>query len=90
MAATKSVDVVPCLLIRKGYLVGRKANDISVFLMEFPLARNELASQKAVDEGQSRRGPESGAWELGERVEVKIVDCLYSRILDAINQSRWS
>ena len=84
MAATKSVDVVPCLLIRKGDLVGGKANDISVFFMEFPLAHNELTSQKAVDEGQSRRGPESGTWELRERVEVKIVDCLYSRILHAI------
>ena len=84
MAATERVDVIPCLLIRKGDLVGGKANDISVLFMEFPLARDELTSQEAVDKGQSRRGPESGTRELGERVEVEVVDRLYSRILHTI------
>lgn len=84
VATAKAVYVGPRLLIREGDFVRGKADDLSILLMELSLALDELTGQEAVDERQSRRSPKLGTRKIGERVKIKVVNSLHSRVLHAI------
>lgn len=87
MATAKAVNIIPRLLTRKGDFIRGKAEDFTIFLVELPFPFDELACQKAVDEGQSRSRPKPRAGELGERVKVEIVHCLENWILRTVEIS---
>ena len=83
MAASRGVNVGPCLFVCKGDLVRSKTNDFTVLLVYLPLPPDQLAGQHAVDEREPRGSPQLGARKICERMKEQIVDCLKGWILNA-------
>ena len=81
MPTAKGIDVIPRLFIREGDLVWSETNDLTIFFMKLSFTSDEFSGKKGIDKRQAGGRPQLGTWELGEWVEVKIVDCLCYGIL---------
>lgn len=88
MATTIGVDVIPSLFAGERDLIGGEAEEVAILLVELALTLDQLASEQTVDEGEAGGSPELGARELGERMEVEVVDDLRGGILRGCQFSR--
>lgn len=81
---TECIDIIPRRFTCEGDLVRGKTNDLTVLLMEFAFAPDELSSEETVHERQSGGCPQLGTWKSGQWVEIEVVDGLCNGVLPPI------
>ena len=75
-ARLQTVDVLPGLRVCECEVVGRDADDCTIFTVESRDVVGEAAVNLGVGSRSVEGSPEEGAWVVSERVEVEVVDCV--------------
>ena len=84
VARARAVDVFPCLRGGEGELVRRDADDGAVGGVEGGEFEVQVAALQGEDVGEAEGGPEFGAREARERVDVRVVDCDGDKVLGSV------
>lgn len=75
-ARLQTVNVLPGLRIREGEVIGCYADCRAIFAVQGLDVVGEAAADGGKRSWDSGCAPEEGAWEVVERVEVDVVDCV--------------
>ncbi len=75
------IDIIPRRFTCEGDLVRGKTNNLTILLMKFSFAPDELSSKETVYKRQSGGRPQLGAWKFGQWVEIEVIDGLCNRVL---------
>lgn len=81
MTTAVGVDIIPGRLAGKRDFIGGQTEKITVLLVKLTFTLDQLAGEQTVNKWETRGSPELGARELGERVEVEVIDDLRDWIL---------
>ena len=85
-ARLQTVDVLPGLRVCECEVVGRDADDCTIFTVESRDVVGEAATDGGCSSRDSNCTPEEWAGEVAEGMEVDVVDCVGE---DAANRLRW-
>lgn len=80
----RRIDIIPRRFTCEGDLVRGKTNNLTILLMEFPFAPDDLSSEETVYERQSGGCPQLGNEKVGQWVEIDVVDGLCNGVLPPI------
>ena len=89
MPTAKCIDIIPRRFTCEGDLVRCKTNNLTILLMKFSFAPDELTGKETVNERQSGGCPQLGTWKFGQWVEIDVVDGLCNRVLPLIVSLTW-